>query len=405
MRHILTLLLLVMAACGKANAQQAREQQTKEAVVADQSLYEDIVNIPFDDKGLDLVLHLTFDENNNELTMSLVGSRQLLVFLQDIQRKKVFTGFWSRRKFRPERLPYATLIEPKTKYKLTTPVVKSFSKPRTKHLFNKWITNISPSLTLKEQGVSQLTPDSIVLKFSVDAEATKASFTLRNILVLEPKEEQAVAAMKRNKGKTIHYRFVLDHDLATTYNVSIKRNPCFAMQPVTDSINRRVAAIRNSYRRLLKSCPTGKATSQTEVNIFNQHRQYLLAQYSPIADSTKCSTLMQAYNAYNHYIDSIANAPCIYIPVDNSPQAISSGMGVSEETLLSAAKRLDDIVSSIMVSRDKTEIRDLRNLGRDIIRVVNANVSGKRLRDESQRKAFAIFRKAEEYFYSVTMKL
>ena len=403
MRHIFTTVLLMLAIC--AAKAQPKEQQVKEAAVADGNLFEDIVNIPFDDKGLDLTVHITFDEVNNELTLSLVGSRQLFVFQQDTQRKKAFTGFWSRRTLRPERLGYATLTEPKTKYKLTSAVVKSFSKPRKKHLFNKWITNVSSTLTPVEVSVTQLTPDSIVQKFRVAPTATKASFTLRNILVLDPKEEMAAAEEKRNKGKTLHHRFVLDNDLATTYNVTIKRDPCLFMQPAIDSVNTRIDDIRGAYHRLRKSCTSGKATSQTEVNIFNQHRQYLLSQYIPIADSTHCDNLMKAYTAYNNYVDSIANAPCIYIPIDNSPSAISASIGVSAETLLSAAKRLDDIVATIMVSHDATEIRDLRNLGRDIMRIVNANVSSKGLRNDEQRKAFAVFRKAEEYFLSVTMKL
>ena len=403
MRHIFTTVLLMLALC--AAKAQPKEQQVKEAAVADGNLFEDIVNIPFDDKGLDLTVHMTFDEVNNELTLSLVGSRQLFVFQQDTQRKKAFTGFWSRRTLRPERLGYATLTEPKTKYKLTSAVVKSFSKPRKKHLFNKWLTSVSSNLTPVEASVTQLTPDSIVQKFLVAPTATKVSFTLRNILVLDPKEEMAAAEEKRNKGKTLHHRFVLDNDLSTTYNVTIKRDPCLFMQPAIDSVNTKIADIRGAYHRLRKSCSTGKATSQTEVNIFNQHRQYLLSQYIPIADSTHCGNLMKAYTAYNNYVDSIANAPCIYISIDNSPSALSSSIGVSAETLLSAAKRLDDIVATIMVSQDATEIRDLRNLGRDIMRIVNANVSSKGLRNVEQRKAFAVFRKAEEYFLSVTMKL
>ena len=403
MRHIFTTVLLMLALC--AAKAQPKEQQVKEAAVADGNLFEDIVNIPFDDKGLDLTVHMTFDEVNNELTLSLVGSRQLFVFQQDTQRKKAFTGFWSRRTLRPERLGYATLTEPKTKYKLTSAVVKSFSKPRKKHLFNKWLTSVSSNLTPVEASVTQLTPDSIVQKFLVAPTATKVSFTLRNILVLDPKEEMAAAEEKRNKGKTLHHRFVLDNDLSTIYNVTIRRDPCLFMQPAIDSVNTKIADIRGAYHRLRKSCATGKATSQTEVNIFNQHRQFLLSQYIPIADSTHCGNLMKAYTAYNNYVDSIANAPCIYISIDNSPSALSSSIGVSAETMLSAAKRLDDIVATIMVSQDATEIRDLRNLGRDIMRIVNANVSSKGLRNVEQRKAFSVFRKAEEYFLSVTMKL
>ena len=395
---------MLLASATMLMAQQ-REQQVKDVAVSDGSLYEDIVNVPFDDKGLDITVHITFDETENLLTLSLTGTRQLFVFQDDTYRKKAFTGWFSRRSFHPERLTYPTLVEPKTKYKLTSSVVKSFSKPRKKHLFNKWITNVSKALTPMVSTLTSVTPDSIVQTFSVDPKATKVSFTLRNILVLDTKEPMAKAAEKRNSGKTVHYRFVLDHDLATTYNVQVNRNPCFGVRQAIDSIRSRVTEVRNSYRRLHKSCPTGKATSDTEVNIFNQHRQYLLTRYTPIADSTKCSDLQSAYNAYNSYVDSIAGAPCVYIPVDNSASTLSASMGVSPETMIAAAKRLDDIVASIMVSRDPVEIRDLRNLGRDIIRSVNANISSKNLRDEEQKRAFAILRKAEEYFISVTMKL
>ena len=405
MRHVLTIMLMATAMCIAANAQQARTPQTKDIVVADDSLYEEMVNIPFDDKGLDLTVHLTFDEDDNELTLSIAGSRQLFAFLADTQRKKAFTGFWSRRHFRPERLSYATLIEPKTKYKLTSKVVKSFAKPRRRHLFNKWLDNLSPCQTPIGRPTLSLTPDSLVQRFKVDPTATKASFTLRNILVLDPKEEQAIAAKKRNKGKTLHYRFVLDNDFSTTYNISIRRNPCFAMQPFVDSARTRVADVRTAYRRLLKSCPTGKATSQTEVNIFNQHRQYLLSQYVPTADSTSCGELMNEYRAYNSYIDSIAAAPCVFVPIDEGTATASTSIGISAENIMSAAKRLDDIVASIMVSDDATEMHDLRNLGREIVRIVNTSVASRKLRGSDQRKAYAIFKKAEEYFMSVTMKL
>ena len=384
---------------------QQKEQQVKDAAVSDGSLYEDIVNVPFDDKGLDITVHIAFDETDNLLTLSLTGTRQMFVFQDDTYRKKAFTGWFSRRSFHPERLSYPTLVEPKTKYKLTSPVVKSFNKPRKKHLFNKWITNVSKALTPLASPLTSVTPDSIVQTFSIDPKATKVSFTLRNILVLDTKEPMAQAAEKRNSGKTIHYRFVLDHDLATTYNVQLKRNPCFGARRAIDSLRTRVAEVRNSYRRLQKSCPTGKATSDTEVNIFNQHRQYLLARYAPIADSTKCSDLQTAYDAYNSYVDSIAGAPCVYIPVDNSGSTLAASMGISPETMIAAAKRLDDIVASIMVSRDPVEIRDLRNLGRDIIRSVNANLSTKNFHDDEQRRALAVLRKAEEYFLSITMKL
>ena len=114
---------------------QQKEQQVKDAAVSDGSLYEDIVNVPFDDKGLDITVHIAFDETDNLLTLSLTGTRQLFVFQDDTYRKKAFTGWFSRRSFHPERLSYPTLVEPKTKYKLTSPVVKSFNKPRKKHLF------------------------------------------------------------------------------------------------------------------------------------------------------------------------------------------------------------------------------------------------------------------------------
>ena len=68
MRKTLTILLMLITGATTLVAHQ-KEQQVKDAAVSDGSLYEDIVNVPFDDKGLDITVHIAFDETDNLLTL------------------------------------------------------------------------------------------------------------------------------------------------------------------------------------------------------------------------------------------------------------------------------------------------------------------------------------------------
>lgn len=372
-------------------------QQTKSIAVEEGMPYEEALTFPFDEKGVELKVGITFDEHTNELQLKVTGSRQLFVFQEDAYRNKVFTGFFSRKHLRPERLSYPVLVPPRAKFYLTKKVIKRFAKPRGKHLFIRWVEGVSASLTpLPPVGEGQsgkyaLLNDTLVMRFAVAEGATEAAFTLRNLYVLE----------ETGKPTKPKYRFVWDQDLATTYAITLRRDPCLGLQTTIDSMKVRVEVIQQAYGRLLKTAPSGLAESAEEVGVFNQHKQYLLSQFLPVADSTDCGDLQQLYSEYNQQREQIDQASCVYVASEDNG---TKRLGMSPEVLLAAARRLDNVVALYEVTKDPVERRDLIMQGREIISVMNVTIEEKGIRGEEQQAALAVFRRASDYFRVTVLK-
>lgn len=373
-------------------------QQTKSIVVEEGMPYEETMTLPFDEKGVELKVEIAFDEHINELLLKVSGSRPLFVFQADAYRNKVFTGFFSRKHLRPERLAYPVLVPPRANFYLTKKVIKRFAKPRGKHLFNRWVEGVSASLTPLppvgdgQSGKYALLNDTLVMRFAVAEGTTEAAFTLRNLYVL-------TETGKPTKPK---YRFVWDQDLATTYTIALRRDPCLRLETEKDSMKVRVETIQQAYGRLLKTAPSGIADSPEEVGVFNQHKQYLLSQFSPVADSTDCGELQRLYSEYNHYWELIDQAVCVYSA--SSDSLIQRGSGMSPDVLLAAARRLDNLVALASVTKDPVEIRDLVAQGREIMNTMHVTLQDKGVRTPEQRDALGIFRRAEDYFRKSMLK-
>ena len=372
-------------------------QQTKSISVEEGMPYEEALTFPFDEKGVELKVMITFDEHTNELLLKVSGSRPLFVFQEDVYRNRVFTGFFSRKHLRPERLSYPVLVAPRANFYLTKRVIKRFAKPRGKHLFNRWVEGVSASLTPLppvgdgQSGKYALLNDTLVMRFAVAEGATEASFTLRNLYVL----------METGKPTKPKYRFVWDQDLATTYAITLRRDPCLGLQTAVDSMKARVEAIQQAYGRLQKTAPSGMADSPEEVGVFNQHKQYLLSQFLPVADSTACGDLQQLYSEYNHQWELIDLATCVYVPLEEQG---TSRSGMSPEVLLTVARRLDDLVALFAVTKDPIERRDQIAQGREVMDVMNATIAEKGIRGEEQQAALAVFRRASDYFRATVLK-
>ena len=372
-------------------------QQTKSIAVEEDMPYEETLTFPFDEKGVELKVGIAFDEHTNELQLKVTGSRPLFVFQEDAYRNRVFTGFFSRKHLRPERLPYLVLVPPRANFYLTKKVIKRFAKPRGKHLFNRWVEGVSASLTpLPPSGEGQsgkyaLPSDTLIMRFAVVEGATEAAFTLRNLYVLA----------ETGKPQKPKYRFVWDQDLATTYAITLRRDPCLGLQTAVDSMKVRVEAIQQAYGRLLKTAPSGLAESSEEVGVFNQHKQYLLSQFLPVVDSTDCGDLQQLYSEYNHQRELIDQAVCVYVASNENG---AKRLGMSPEVLLAAARRLDNLVALSEVTKDTVERRDLIMQGREILSAMNATIEEKGVRGEEQQAALAIFRRASDYFRVTVLK-
>lgn len=385
----------------------AAEPVVKSAVVAPDSMYEDVVNIPFDDKGVDITVHFTFDEFANTLTLAISGTRKLFVFERDTYTKQAFRGKWfSRKRLYPEKLRYPVLIQPKTKYYLARQVRKGYKRPRRKHLFNRWLEYSKEVQTIVPKEFP-LVIDSIVQKFTVHPQATKASITMRNILVVDPDGGLALdTPIRVNTNKSVKYEFVHDQDMALTYNVTLRRNPCFGMEARTDSMNNAANEVAEAYKRLVNTSPEGVATSRAEMDVFNQHKQYLLSQYQHIDQTSECPDVMKNIQRYNLYVDSIAAAVCVY----QEPEAVAETdaakmltkakrkLGVNPQMLLRAAHNLDDTAARIINSSDPVQQHDLVESGKEIISNISVTLQQRDVLTAEQKAALAVYRRAERYF-------
>lgn len=390
----------------------AAEPVIKPAVIAPDSMYEDVINLPFDDKGVDVTVHFTFDEDANILTLAISGTRKLFVFEADTYIREAFHGKWfSRKRLHPERLRYPVLIQPHTKYLLSKQVRKGYKKPRRKHLFNRWLEYSGEIQTILAKDYP-LAIDSIVQKFVVHPQATKATVTLRNILVVDP-DGGLAPAIPLPKSKKRKYEFVCDKDMALTYNLTLKRNPCFGKEAQTDSMRLAASEIEEAYHRLVKTSPEGVATSTAEVDVFSQHKQYLLSQYQRISQRSECTELTGYIDRYNQYVDSIALAICHYEDPAASASAAAEKakmergkrkIGLNARMLLHAAHSLDDLTARVLGTKDPVLKHDLIAEGRGIINSTNAALQQREVTTSEQKNALNVYRRAERYFQKETRK-
>lgn len=407
--------VMLMASCASQKTEY-NIPEPKTALVSQDTPYEEKLQFPFDDKGLDINVSLAFDEAENMLTLTVKGSRQLMVFRQDTFYGMIFKHpFLKQREMIPAKLPYPVLVQPNMKITLSNNVWKSFKKSRVQHLFNSWLVGVSPelqpvtpSIDTEESPEATLIVESVTQRFRVDPKATKASFTLRNFLVIDKDGiPVSVIQQKRSPSSSLKYEIVYEKDLNLTFNVRIQRNPCFAQDSLIESAKGRIAEVRKAYANLHEACPEGTVSSTQEQGVFNQHRKFLLSQFPCITDSSACSLLQEAYTRYNSYVDSIKNAPCVYVKPQPEPGKDEYGMpsiGIRASHILDMAHRLDNIVSQIMVTRDISQVHDLIDIGNNLIKTLTKAVQEKGLINTEQKDAYQEFLKAKTYFRSAILK-
>lgn len=410
MKRTIFFLLLTVFIVGCTTTQKVEQvqQTTKSAIVKADSVYEDKFEIPFDDKGVQFTVHISFYEETNQMLLSLIGTRKLFVFRKDTKYKDVFKHpLFASRKLRPERLKYSVLVQPRTTYRLPKVTYHDFIKPRKKHLFNQWLENLSdnikpiePSPTSLNSVETALVYDSLVQRFDVDPDAKQLSFTLRNILIADLKDDGVpVEQLQKFKKKHQRYNLVCDKDLKLTYNVTLQRNPCFGSSETLDSVNNRIQKIIAAYKALKDACPTGTVLTKQELGIFQQHRDYMLSRYPKAEETHDCPAVQDALNKYNNYVDSIKQVPCVYVPETSTDTPTGTiSLGCRPDVLLAAAHTLDNTVAKILASKDAMEIRDLRASGREVMRTINNSILERGIINDEQHKALAAYRRAEAYF-------
>lgn len=342
--------------------------------------YADHISMQGDATDKDIMVKFSFDEAQNQLTVSLISHRMIFVFWDDVRYKPMVKG----RTIRPDRMPYVVNFDPSDKFRFSKLFKASLPSPRKKFVFKRWIDY--KGLQPAPQEYSMVN-DYITQTFDIQKKTNQVVVRLRDVMLMSD-------VSKRVNKRSYEISFGLD--LNTEYRINIQRNPCFGMDEQIQSATAALEGIRKSYTTLSKRFGSGTVSSQDAKSVFDELKETLLKQY-PRKDSTyQCPQLQQTWNTYNTYTDSISNMKCKVIDPDAAKAMM--GEGVNSRLLLSRARMIDNSVSRWLMTSDPIERRDIVTKVEDIIKSVNESVAQQGVYTQEQRQALSVFREAERYY-------
>ena len=126
-------IILMMTGCLMALGLHAQTVRT--ITVAQGQSYTDHLSLKVDSKDMDMMVKFVFDEDANQLSVSLISYRTIFVFWDRVRLKPLVKG----RTIRPDQLPYVAAYDPKDKFKITKLFKSTVPKPRKTFYFQRWM--------------------------------------------------------------------------------------------------------------------------------------------------------------------------------------------------------------------------------------------------------------------------
>jgi hypothetical protein len=371
-------IILMMAGCLMALGLHAQTVRT--VTVAQGQSYTDHLSLKVDSKDMDMMVKFVFDEDANQLSVSLISYRTIFVFWDRVRLKPLVKG----RTIRPDQLPYVVTYDPKDKYKITKLFKSTVPKPRKTFYFQRWMDYDGLQPVPQEYNMVN---DYITQTFDILNKRNLVTFSLHDIFLMD----------KTEKKKYNLYEIPFGRDVNIEYQVTIQRNPCLDFGDEIASSQKALEGLTTSFKTLKKNYGGGKALSQEALKAFEDLKKNLLEQYPPKTDSTPCPDLTSVWETYNQYVDSVKSIHCVLAQDDNS----GGELGIPTDNgkvILMKARQLDRTVSRWLVSKDANERRDLIRTGQGLIDEVNGIIGNRQGSNQAQRQAISMFRAAERYF-------
>ena len=371
-------IILMMAGCLMALGLHAQTVRT--VTVAQGQSYTDHLSLKVDSKDMDMMVKFVFDEDANQLSVSLISYRTIFVFWDRVRLKPLVKG----RTIRPDQLPYVVTYDPKDKYKITKLFKSTVPKPRKTFYFQRWMDYDGLQPVPQEYNMVN---DYITQTFDILNKRNLVTFSLHDIFLMD----------KTEKKKYNLYEIPFGRDVNIEYQVTIQRNPCLDFGDEIASSQKALEGLTTSFKTLKKNYGGGKALSQEALKAFEDLKKNLLEQYPPKTDSTPCPDLTSVWETYNQYVDSVKSIHCVLAQDDNS----GGELGIPTDNgkvILMKARQLDRTVSRWLVSKDANERRDLIRAGQGLIDEVNGIIGNRQGSNQAQRQAISMFRAAERYF-------
>lgn len=344
--------------------------------------YTDHLSLKEDVKDMDLMVKFVFNEEANNLTVTLISYRTLFVFWDNVHFKPLIKG----RKLRPDQLPYVVEYNPKDKFKVSKLFKASIHKPTKEFFFNRWIDYEGLQPAPQDY---KMVNDFISQTFDIQNKRDLVTIRLRDVFLMD----------KIEKKKYNLYNIPLGRDLNLEYKITIMRNPCFGLDDELASAKKALEGITTNYATLSKRFGNRLVPTQETKTLLDGLKATIQDQFPPKSVDSPCKDIQETWNKYNLYVDSIAALKCEVESVE-STVAASSFSPDGLKILMAKSRQIDIIVSRWLMSKDPIECRDLISQGRRIIDEVNAMVGKRTGNTAEQQKAVATFRAAERYFNS-----
>ena len=344
--------------------------------------YTDHLSLKEDVKDMDLMVKFVFNEEANNLTVTLISYRTLFVFWDNVHFKPLIKG----RKLRPDQLPYVVEYNPKDKFKVSKLFKASIPKPTKEFFFNRWIDYEGLQPAPQDY---KMVNDFISQTFDIQNKRDLVTIRLRDVFLMD----------KIEKKKYNLYNIPLGRDLNLEYKITIMRNPCFGLDDELASAKKALEGITTNYATLSKRFGNRLVPTQETKILLDGLKATIQDQFPPKSVDSPCKDIQETWNKYNLYVDSIAALKCEVESVE-STVAASSFSPDGLKILMAKSRQIDIIVSRWLMSKDPIECRDLISQGRRIIDEVNAMIGKRTGNTAEQQKAVATFRAAERYFNS-----
>lgn len=371
-------IILMMAGCLMALGLHAQTVRT--ITVAQGQSYTDHLSLKVDSKDMDMMVKFVFDEDANQLSVSLISYRTIFVFWDRVRLKPLVKGH----KIRPDQLPYVVTYDPKDKYRITKLFKSTVPKPRKTFYFQRWMDYDGLQPVPQEYSMVN---DYITQTFDILNKRNLVTFSLHDIFLMD----------KTEKKKYNLYEIPFGRDVNIEYQVTIQRNPCLGFGDEIASSQKALEGLTTSFNTLKKNYGGGKALSQEAYKAFEDLKKNLLEQYPPKTDSTPCPDLSSVWDVYNQYVDSVKAIHCVLAQDDSTGGEL--GLPTDNgKVILMKARQLDRTVSRWLISKDSNERRDLIRSGQGLIDEVNGIIGNRQGSNQAQRQAISMFRAAERYF-------
>lgn len=371
-------IILTLLGCLLALGLQAQTVRT--ITVAQGQSYTDHLSLKVDSKDMDMMVKFVFDEDANQLSVSLISYRTIFVFWDRVRLKPLVKG----RRIRPDQLPYVAAYDPKDKFKITRLFKSTVPKPRKTFYFQRWMDYDGLQPVPQEYNMVN---DYITQTFDILNKRNLVTFTLHDIFLMD----------KTEKKKYNLYEIPFGRDVNIEYQITIQRNPCLNFGDEIASAQKALEGLTGSFKTLKKNYDGGRALSAEALKAFEDLKANLLDQYPPKTGTSPCPDLTSVWGEYNQYIDSVKSIRCVLAKDTGGGGDISVSTDNGKVILLKS-RQLDRLVSRWLISKDETERRDLVRSAQGLVDEVNGIIGDSQGQSPAQKQAITMFRAAERYF-------